>query len=108
MVSILLIYLAGLFDSSINPEFIRKEIFGCIDMARHGIHGVLVVFSVSSRFSVEETAVISSLVTFFGNKIYDYMIVVFTCGDELDHHKKTLENFLSTIIKGRSGQQILW
>lgn len=84
----------GLFDSSVDTEFIGKEIVKCINMAREGIHGVLVVLSVRNRFSIEEEAAISSLRTLFGDKINDYMIVVFTGGDELEENEQTLEDFL--------------
>lgn len=52
-------------------------------MAKDGIHAVLVVLSVRSRFSLEEVAAIESLRKFFGTKISDYMIVIFTGGDDL-------------------------
>ncbi|KAJ0746150.1 putative AIG1-type guanine nucleotide-binding (G) domain-containing protein [Helianthus annuus] len=84
----------GLFDSSVDTEFIGKEIVKCINMARDGIHAVLVVLSVRNRFSKEEEAAISSLRTLFGSKINDYMIVVFTGGDELEENEQTLEEFL--------------
>lgn len=63
-------------------------------MAREGIHAVLVVLSVRNRFSKEEEAAINSLRILFGNKINDYMIVVFTGGDELEENEQTLEDFL--------------
>ncbi|KAI7732267.1 hypothetical protein M8C21_024452, partial [Ambrosia artemisiifolia] len=86
--------MAGLFDSSVDTEYIGKEIVKCINMARDGIHAVLVVLSVRNRFSKEEEAAISSLRTLFGSKINDYMIVVFTGGDELEENEQTLEEFL--------------
>lgn len=63
-------------------------------MAKDGIHAVLVVFSVKSRFSKEEEAAIRSLQTLFGRKIVNYMIVVFTGGDELETDDVTLEEYL--------------
>ncbi|XP_076901523.1 immune-associated nucleotide-binding protein 9-like [Bidens hawaiensis] len=84
----------GLFDSSVDTEFIGKEIVRCINMARDGIHAVLVVLSVRNRFSKEEESAISSLRTLFGSKINDYMIVVFTGGDELEENEQTLKEFL--------------
>ena len=86
--------IAGLFDSSADPEFVSKEIVKCIGMAKDGIHAVLVVFSVRSRFSQEEEAALHSLQTLFGKKIFDYMIVVFTGGDELEDNDETLEDYL--------------
>lgn len=63
-------------------------------MAKDGIHAVVVVFSVRNRFSKEEEAALRSLRTLFGAKINDYMIVVFTGGDELEENDETLEEYL--------------
>jgi len=84
----------GLFDFSAESEFIGKEIVKCINMAKDGIHAVVVVFSVRTRFSKEEEAALRSLQTLFGTKINDYMIVVFTGGDELEENDETLEDYL--------------
>lgn len=88
------ISVAGLFDFSAETEFIGKEIVKCINMAKDGIHAVLVVLSVRTRFSKEEAEAVNSLRTLFGNKITDYMIIVFTGGDELEFNDKTLEDYL--------------
>ncbi|XVF11837.1 hypothetical protein REPUB_Repub08aG0061600 [Reevesia pubescens] len=84
----------GLFDFSARSEFIGKEIVKCIDLAKDEIHAVIVVFSVKTRFSQEEEAALHSLQTLFGSKIVNYMIVVFTGGDELEENKETLEDYL--------------
>ncbi|XP_031121249.1 immune-associated nucleotide-binding protein 9-like isoform X2 [Ipomoea triloba] len=84
----------GLFDFSGESEFIGKEIVNCINMAKDGIHAVLVVFSVRTRFSREEEAAVQSLCDFFGSKLADYMIVVFTGGDDLEENEETLEDYL--------------
>ncbi|KAH9725222.1 Immune-associated nucleotide-binding protein 9 [Citrus sinensis] len=84
----------GLFDSSADSEFVSKEIVKCIGMTKDGIHAVLVVFSVRNRFSEEEGAAIHILESLFGKKISDYMIVVFTGGDELEDNDETLEDYL--------------
>ncbi|PIN11434.1 hypothetical protein CDL12_15973 [Handroanthus impetiginosus] len=84
----------GLFDYSDEPESIREEIVKCVNMAKDGIHAVLVVLSVRSRFTQEEGAVIKSFQEFFGNKISDYMIVVFTGSDDLEENGETLDDYL--------------
>lgn len=84
----------GLFDFSVSSEDIGKEIVKCIDLAKDGIHAILVVYSVRTRFSMEEEAALRSLQTFFGPKITEYMIVVFTGGDELEENDETLEDYL--------------
>lgn len=86
--------IAGLFDFSAGPEFVGREIVKCIDLAKDGIHAVLVVFSVRTRFSQEEEAALCGLQTLFGSKIVDYMIVVFTGGDELEDNDETLDDYL--------------
>lgn len=84
----------GLFDFSAESEFIGKEIVKCINMAKDGIHAVLIVFSVRTRFSKEEEAALHSLQMLFGKKINDYMIVIFTGGDELEDNDETIEDYL--------------
>ncbi|XP_014500569.1 immune-associated nucleotide-binding protein 9 [Vigna radiata var. radiata] len=81
----------GLFDGSDSPE---KEIIKCIDLAKDGFHALLVVFSVKTRFSEEEEATLHIVQTLFGHKIIDYMIIVFTGGDELEYNKETLDDYL--------------
>ncbi|KAM3375201.1 hypothetical protein P3S68_013915 [Capsicum galapagoense] len=84
----------GLFDFSASPEIVRSEIVRCIDLAEDGIHAVLLVLSVRSCFTREHQAAIQSLQEFFGGKINDYMIVIFTGGDDLDEHDVTLDDYL--------------
>lgn len=87
----------GLFEFSAagKSEFIGKEIVKCIDFAKDGIHAILVVLSVRTRFSEEEENALRSLQKLFGSKIVDYMIVVFTGGDELEDNEETLDGYLA-------------
>jgi GTP-binding protein EngB required for normal cell division len=84
----------GLFEFS-ESEVFGREIVKCIDLAKDGIHAVLVVFSLSTRFSQEEAAAVYSLQTLFGTKIFDYMIVVFTGGDELEENDQTFDEYMA-------------
>lgn len=86
----------GLFDNSAEPEFLGKEIVKCIDLAKDGIHAILLVFSVRTRFTDEEVTAIESLQMLFGSKIVDYMIVVFTGGDDLEENDESLEDYLGS------------
>ncbi|KAF9608930.1 hypothetical protein IFM89_012098, partial [Coptis chinensis] len=83
-----------LFDFSVGSNIVGKEIVNCIRLDKDGIHAVLAVFSVRTRFSLEEEVAIQTLKNFFGEKIVDYMIVVFTGGDELEDNDETLEDYL--------------
>ncbi|KAL1219699.1 Immune-associated nucleotide-binding protein 9 [Cardamine amara subsp. amara] len=85
----------GLFDLSTSADFIGKEIVRCINLAEDGIHAVLLVFSVRARLTEEEQSTLYFLQTLFGSKIADYMIIVFTGGDELEENEETLEEYLA-------------
>ena len=52
------------------------------------------MFSVRTRFSEEEQATLRVLKILFGHKVIDYMIVVFTGGDELEYNEETLDDYL--------------
>uniref|UniRef100_A0A7N0U6C8 AIG1-type G domain-containing protein n=1 Tax=Kalanchoe fedtschenkoi TaxID=63787 RepID=A0A7N0U6C8_KALFE len=75
----------GLFDfTEGGTETIATEIANCMKLACGGIHAIVFVLSILNRFSKEEEAAFISLKALFGNKITDYMIVVFTSGDALE------------------------
>jgi hypothetical protein len=86
--------IAGLFDTFVGSEVICREIARCISMANDGVDAVLVVFSARTRFSEEEVAAVRSLETIFGSRILDYIIVVFTGGDDFEDNNGTFEDYL--------------
>ncbi|EYU18056.1 hypothetical protein MIMGU_mgv1a0236992mg, partial [Erythranthe guttata] len=83
----------GLFDCSAEPQFIGKEIAKCINLAKDGVHAILLVASIKTRISKEEEeAGVLMLQAFFGPKIIDYMVVLFTGGDYLEDDE-TLDDY---------------
>ncbi|KAL8053520.1 hypothetical protein ABFX02_05G077200 [Erythranthe guttata] len=82
----------GLIDSG-DTEFTEMEIARCVDLANDGFHAIVLVLSLRCRFSRKEKAIVKFISSFFGPKIIDYMIVLFTGGDQLDDDK-TLDDFL--------------
>ncbi|KAL1219707.1 Immune-associated nucleotide-binding protein 4 [Cardamine amara subsp. amara] len=105
----------GLFDLSMSADYISKEIINCLTMAEEGIHAVLFVLSVKTRISEEEESTFNSLQCIFDSKILDYLIVVFTGGDELEKDGQTLDDYLSrgcptflkTVLGLSGGRKIL-
>ncbi|KAK1617573.1 hypothetical protein QYE76_023090 [Lolium multiflorum] len=83
----------GLFDMTVTPEDAGKEIVKCMNMAKDGIHAVLMVFSATTRFSREDSSTIETIKVFFGEQIVDHLILVFTYGDLVGETK--LKNMLS-------------
>ncbi|KAL7090002.1 hypothetical protein ACP275_12G012200 [Erythranthe tilingii] len=84
----------GLFDYSLDPEFIHKERLKCIKMAKDGIHAILLTVSIRTRFSREEEDGVLMLKKFFGPEIVNYMIVVFTGGDQFEEYGTSLDDYL--------------
>eukprot|EP00897_Mesotaenium_endlicherianum_P003882 jgi/Mesen1/3521/ME000197S02532 len=84
----------GLFDSRMEAGYLQKEISRCIELARDGVHALVLVLSTRNRFSAEEVAAVDSLATIFGEKVLSYMVVLFTGGDELEEEGMTLEEYL--------------
>ncbi|XP_057859583.1 immune-associated nucleotide-binding protein 9 [Cryptomeria japonica] len=90
----------GVFDTSVSPEFVFKEIVKCIDLAKDGVHAFILVLSVKNRFTKEEAEVLDNMQMLFGPKVIDYMILLFTGGDDFDNDDGfTLEDYLSTCPK---------
>ncbi|CAI9115057.1 OLC1v1015892C2 [Oldenlandia corymbosa var. corymbosa] len=84
----------GLFDSTIKREDAENEIVRGIKMAKDGIHALLLVVSLRVRFTEEQVATVETLKHLFGNRIFDYMIVTFTGGDELEEDQ-TIDEYLA-------------
>ncbi|XP_020585703.1 immune-associated nucleotide-binding protein 9-like isoform X2 [Phalaenopsis equestris] len=87
-------FVGGLFNYDASSEFIDKEILKSIDLAKDGLHAVLMVFSTSCRFTWEDVDVINHIKDLFGDMIFDYMIIVYTGGDNLEAVKKPFEEYI--------------
>lgn len=84
----------GLYNPTVTLDSLSQEIVKCMDLAKEGLHGVLLVLSVKDRFNSEEATILETLQTLFGEKIISYMVVIFTGGDELEENEQTLEDYL--------------
>ncbi|XP_042559913.1 GTPase IMAP family member 9-like [Clupea harengus] len=80
----------GILDTGKGKDDIKKEIMKCIQYSCPGPHVFLLVIQVG-RFTTEEQNAVRALQKIFGEKSADYMIVLFTRGDELN---KTLSEYL--------------
>ncbi|KAH9330401.1 hypothetical protein KI387_002509, partial [Taxus chinensis] len=89
----------GLFDTDETLEFTQREIVKCIDLAKDGVHGVLLVVSAKKRFTPEEAETVDILQMLFGPRILNYMVVIFTGGDKLEKTDTSLEMFLEKAPK---------
>ncbi|XP_028275154.1 GTPase IMAP family member 4-like [Parambassis ranga] len=83
----------GLFDTETPEETVKQEIIRSICLCAPGPHVMLVVLQ-PSRFTEEEKQTVKILQKMFGEKSADYMMVLFTHGDDLEEEGVTIEAFI--------------
>ncbi|XP_072228654.1 GTPase IMAP family member 7-like [Leuresthes tenuis] len=81
----------GILDTTKSPESIKKEIAKCIQVSSPGPHVFLLVLQIG-RFTKEEENCVEALEKLFGPESSQYMIVLFTRGDELQN--KTIQQYV--------------
>ncbi|CAN6235092.1 unnamed protein product [Urochloa humidicola] len=96
----------GLFNMDKKIEDSGEDIIKCMDMARDGIHAMIMVLPATSRFSHEDEKSIEAIKMFFGGTIIDHLILVFTNGDRIgkNNWKKMLNDdncptYLQDVLK---------
>ncbi|XP_070709096.1 GTPase IMAP family member 7-like [Pempheris klunzingeri] len=72
----------GILDTGKSAEFIKREIVKCVKVSCPGPHVFLLVIQVG-RFTPEEKNSVEALQKLFGPEANQYMIMLFTRGDEL-------------------------
>ncbi|VDI15574.1 Hypothetical predicted protein [Mytilus galloprovincialis] len=73
----------GLYDTKMSNEETSKEIAKCVGVSSPGPHVIIFVVSLAGRFTEEEDATAMHLVKLFGEKLMDYMIIIFSYGDNI-------------------------
>lgn len=82
----------GICDTNRSPESVQAEIRNCLVLAPGGVHALILVLSGRTRCTEDELRAAESLNAIFGEKVMDYMVVVFSGGDHLDG--QTLDQYL--------------
>ncbi|XP_063048440.1 GTPase IMAP family member 7-like [Engraulis encrasicolus] len=83
----------AIFDASRDKTKIEKDVLRWIKISCPGPHAFLLVMTVS-RFSKQDQNAVRALQEIFGERVKDYMIVLFTRGDELEG--QTIEEYVSS------------
>ncbi|CAC5391303.1 unnamed protein product [Mytilus coruscus] len=74
----------GILDTHRNETEIKTEIIKSVGISVPGPHAVLYVMRVGDRFTKDERTCIEKFTNVFGENIFNFVIVVFTRGNDLD------------------------
>lgn len=87
----------GSFDTTTSNDVIMTEVTRCLALSAPGPHVFIYVFNALSRFTAEEEDSIKQFVEHFGERVFDYMMVVFTRYDDLKRCDATPSKYLSNV-----------
>ncbi|KAM9332775.1 GTPase IMAP family member 8-like [Pholidichthys leucotaenia] len=84
----------GLFDTKLSPENVARELAQCISFSAPGPHVFLVVIK-ADRFTEEEKTTVKLIQEVYGEKAGDYMMPLFTHGDDLEADDVSIESLIN-------------
>lgn len=91
---IIIVDTPGMFDTEQTNEQIEEEIQKCVGITSPGLHAIILVFSLASRYTEEEATSVEKFVDQFGENIYKYSFVLFTRGDDLEAENITFSDHI--------------
>uniref|UniRef100_A0A672FST3 AIG1-type G domain-containing protein n=2 Tax=Salarias fasciatus TaxID=181472 RepID=A0A672FST3_SALFA len=83
----------GLFDTNLSHKQIQEELVKCVSLLAPGPHVFLLVLQIG-RLTNEEKETLKLIKEGFGNNSEKYTIVLFTQGDSLERHKKSIDQYI--------------
>lgn len=92
---ILIVDTPGIFNTKFNKN-IQKEILKGISITSPGPHAFILVINIA-RYTEEEHKSVQHFVDSFGEKIFRYLIVLFTRKDDLDEEGITIDDHIASV-----------
>uniref|UniRef100_A0A8C6S9N0 AIG1-type G domain-containing protein n=1 Tax=Neogobius melanostomus TaxID=47308 RepID=A0A8C6S9N0_9GOBI len=83
----------GLFDTSLSNKETIKETVKSISLLAPGPHAFLLLIQIG-RFTEEEQRAVEYIKRAFGKGAEKYIMILFTCGDNLEHDKMNIDDYI--------------
>ncbi|KAL3975525.1 dystrophin [Sarotherodon galilaeus] len=83
----------GIFDTNLSHQEVHEEIGKCVSLLAPGPHVFLLVLQIG-RLTEEEKETLKLIKKGFGKNSERFTIILFTKGDELEHHNHHVEKYI--------------
>ncbi|KAK7162395.1 hypothetical protein R3I93_006633 [Phoxinus phoxinus] len=85
----------GLYDTSMKKGELKQEIEKLFNHSGDGIHAILLVIKIPTKFTEEERNTVQWIEDNFGEEASKNTIVLFTNGDELEYNEMKIDDYIS-------------
>jgi tRNA U34 5-carboxymethylaminomethyl modifying GTPase MnmE/TrmE len=92
--NMLIVDTPGIFDTETDPDILQEEIRKCIKIAAPGPHAILFVMKLTDRYKREDYEALTTFCSYFGEKMLEHVITVFTHADIIQDEQITLDAYV--------------